>query len=142
MQPVHLKWHDGMFLEADAPSGYTVTLDGSAKAGGQGRGFLPSELLLTALGGCTSMDILSLLAKFHASPVSFDVELSGTRKEVRPKSFASITAVYRINGEIDPQQALKAVQSSFEKYSVVANSLNAELHYRVVVNGREIPREK
>lgn len=138
IKPVKVKWVDGLHLEGHAPSGHSVSLDAGAAVGGQGQGFLPSELLLTALGGCTSMDILSLLRKFGAPPTSFEVELEGIKRETHPKSFTTITAVYRIEGEASEEQALKAVRSSYEKYSVVANSLRAAIEYRIILNGVEI----
>ncbi|MBS4032201.1 MAG: OsmC family protein [Clostridiales bacterium] len=138
MKPVQLKLIDGLHLEGHASSGHSVSLDAGATVGGQGKGFMPSELLLTALGGCTSMDILSLLRKFGAPPTSFEVELEGIKRETHPKSFTNITAVYRIEGETSAEQALKAVRSSYEKYSVVANSLRAAIEYKIILNGVEI----
>lgn len=138
MKSVNVKWIDGLHLKGQSPSGHSVSLDAGAAVGGQGQGFLPSELLLTALGGCTTMDILSLLRKFGAPPTSFEVELEGMKRETHPKSFTNITAVYRIEGEASGEQALKAVKSSYEKYSVVANSLRATIEYKIILNGVEI----
>lgn len=142
MQSVRVTWQEGLHLKGDAPSGYSLPLDGGTAAGGQGRGFLPSELLLTALGGCTTMDIVSLLKKFHAPFTSCQVELAGQKHENHPKAFKTITAIYRIDGEITPEQAWKAVNSSYQKYSVVANSLCVAVDYQLILNGAKITGEK
>lgn len=135
---VNVIWKEEMLLIGNNERGQSITLEAPEKAGGQGRGFIPSELLLVALGGCTSMDVLSLLKKYGASITSLQVELSGTKRREHPKAFADITAVYKLEGDITPEQALRALNSSYKKYSVVANSLCATVKYQVLLNGREV----
>lgn len=141
MPIVTLKWQEGLYLQAQNVAGLTVPVETSPKLGGKGRGFLPSELLLSALGGCTAMDILSLLEKFNARPVSFSVELDGTKRTEHPKAFETMTAVYRLEGDITPEQAWKAVSSSYEKYSVVANTLKTAVDYRIILNGMAVEQK-
>lgn len=135
---VTLKWQDGLFFEGYSDAGHAVLLEASAAVGGKGRGILPGEMLLMALGGCTAMDIVSLLQKFKTPPLSLSVELSGNKRAEHPKSFETITAIYRIEGEISAEQAWKAVDSSYKKYSVVANSLRSHIIYRVILNNEEL----
>lgn len=135
MSSIQVHWQDGLYFKGVSTSGHSVQLEGSS---GNDRGFLPSEMLLVALGGCTGMDIVSLLRKFTTEPTSFEVELDGEKNTDHPKSFHSITAIYHVAGDITPEQALKAVSSSYKKYSVVANSLQAKVHYRIILNGKEI----
>jgi len=53
----------GMRFDAEAGSGHHVTLDAAEHGGGQNAGFRPMELLLVGLGGCTGMDVISILAR-------------------------------------------------------------------------------
>jgi putative redox protein len=99
-------------------------------------------LLLIALGGYTAMVIVALLQKFDTPPVSLNVELAGENRADHPKSFTSVTVIYQIEGEISPEKAWKAVTSSYSKYSVVANSLQPELKYRVILNGKDVTGKK
>lgn len=138
MPTVTLQWQEGLFFEGRSGSGHSVLLEAGVAVGGQGRGILPGEMLLMALGGCTAMDIVSLLRKFKTPPHSLSVELSGDKRTEHPKSFEKITAIYHIEGEIPADLAWKAVDSSYKKYSVVANSLRAEIIYRVILNQEEI----
>jgi len=138
MLTVTLKWQEGLYFEAYSSSGHSVLLEASPAVGGKGRGMLPGEMLLMALGGCTAMDIVSLLQKFKAPPLSLSIELSGNKRTEHPKSFETITAIYRIEGEISAEQAWKAVDSSYKKYSVVANSLRSQIIYRVILNNEEL----
>ncbi|MCW3489610.1 OsmC family protein [Dethiobacter alkaliphilus] len=135
MSSVKVKWQNDLYFQGVSASGQTVQLEGAT---GTGQGVRPSEMLLLALGGCTGMDIVSLLQKFEARLDHFQVELGGEKHSQHPKSFRTITAVYHISGDVTPQQAWKAVSSSYNKYSVIANSLQANVEYRVLLNGEEI----
>ncbi|MBS3983891.1 MAG: OsmC family protein [Dethiobacter sp.] len=138
MLTVSLKWQEGLYFEGHSGSGHAVLLEAGAAVGGQGRGVLPGEMLLMALGGCTAMDIVSLLQKFKTPPLSLSVELTGSKRAEHPKSFETITAIYRIEGQISADLAWKAVNSSYKKYSVVANSLRSQIIYRVILNNEEL----
>jgi putative redox protein len=142
MPTVTLSWQEGLYFLGDTASGHTVPLEAGSRVGGKGRGVMPGEALLLALGGCTAMDIVSLLNKFDAPPDGLRVELEGDRHEEHPKSYRRITVIYYLDGPITPEQAWKAVRSSYQKYSVVANSLCPEKDYRVILNGSEISGEK
>ncbi|MBS4008510.1 MAG: OsmC family protein [Clostridium sp.] len=138
MLTVNLKWQEGLYFEGHSGSGHKVLLEAGAAVGGQGRGILPGEMLLLALGGCTAMDIVSLLQKYKTPALSLSVELSGSKRTEHPKSFETITAIYSITGEIPPDLAWKAVDSSYKKYSVVANSLRSQIIYRLILNNVEV----
>jgi putative redox protein len=142
MSKAELEWQEDLFFVGNTPSGHTVNLEASPVAGGKGRGAMPGEMLMLALGGCTSMDIVSLLKKFNAPPDRFRIELTGERENEHPKYFCCITVIYHLEGQISPEQAWKAVRSSYNKYSVVANSLRSKIDYRVIVNNTEVTGEK
>jgi putative redox protein len=80
MSKVSVTWNGGLYFTGDDNRGHTVPLESAAATDGQNRGFLPSELLLTALGACTGMDTVSLLARYGAKVEEFRVELSGVKR--------------------------------------------------------------
>jgi putative redox protein len=60
---VHLtRLNDAVHFRAVTPHS-TVDMDGSAKVGGEGKGPLPTELVIAALGGCTGIDVVDILRK-------------------------------------------------------------------------------
>ena len=57
---VTAKWLNNMAFEAEA-NGHKIVLDAEPEVGGESRGSHPKPLMLAALGGCTAMDVISIL---------------------------------------------------------------------------------
>ncbi|HET7153190.1 MAG TPA: OsmC family protein [Candidatus Kapabacteria bacterium] len=113
-------WKEGLQLEAKANSPYTVTMD-SAPAGVTPNAPSPMEFLLMALGGCTMMDVVSILQKMRKTIVSFTVELDAKRAEEHPKVFTSATLVYNlVSPDVTDIELRRAVDLSQEKYCSVS----------------------
>ncbi|MCX6063144.1 MAG: OsmC family protein [Caldiserica bacterium] len=115
---------EGLTFVARGPSNHWVVLDTSESGGGHGAGSSPMELLLMALGGCTGMDIVSILAKMKESYTGFRVELSGERAEEHPHRFTHITVDYYLTSDsVVTENVAKAVRLSAEKYCSVGGTL-------------------
>jgi putative redox protein len=115
---------EGLTFVARGPSNHWVVLDTSESGGGHGAGSNPMELLLMALGGCTGMDIVSILAKMKESYASFRVELSGDRAEDHPHRFTRIEVDYYLTSDsVLTENVAKAVRLSAEKYCSVGGTL-------------------
>ncbi|HWQ21267.1 MAG TPA: OsmC family protein [Clostridia bacterium] len=115
---------EGLTFVARGPSNHWVVLDTSESGGGHGAGSSPMELLLMALGGCTGMDVVSILAKMKESHAGFRVELSGERAEEHPHRFTRIYVDYYLTGDsILAENISKAIKLSAEKYCSVGASL-------------------
>ncbi len=71
-------------------SGHWVTMDTSPKVGGHSGSASPLELVLIGLGGCTSMDVLSILGKKRGKLDDYEVELEADRAEEHPKTLQNI----------------------------------------------------
>ena len=54
--------HDFGFEGKDA-SGHTVKMDSSPESGGLNFGIRPMQMLLLGLGGCSGIDVISILKK-------------------------------------------------------------------------------
>ena len=115
---------EGLTFVARGPSNHWVVLDTSESGGGHGAGSNPMELLLMALGGCTGMDIVSILAKMKESYAGFRVELSGERAEEPPRRFTRIFVDYYLTSDsVLTDNVAKAVRLSAEKYCSVGGTL-------------------
>jgi putative redox protein len=140
-----------MQVELTAPDfGFTATdeanhvlqIDIPVDQGGNGKGFRPMQMLLSALGGCSGVDIVSILKKQKQLLQSLIIKIDGTRvvgKE--PSVWQTITAAFEFSGDVEPSKAYRAVELSINKYCSVAETLRlagAEIKWNVVVNGQSI----
>lgn len=116
-----VKQLQGMTFAAKGDSNHWVIMDGSTKEGGSGAGASPKELLLFALGGCTAMDVVSILKKKRAAVKGLEIHLNGTTREEHPTVFTNIHIEYVIYGEnIRPADVEKAIDLSTTKYCSVS----------------------
>jgi len=115
---------EGMRFEASGPSGHTVLLDAAPAFGGQGAGFKPMELLLVSYGGCTGMDVISILRKKRQEVTGLEIRLHGVRRAEHPKVYTEIELEYVVRGRGLSEEAVRrAIALSQEKYCSVGGML-------------------
>ncbi len=127
---------DGMQFVGISESGHAVVLDSIEDVGGHDTGARPTELLLIALGGCTGMDVVSILRKMQVTFTRFEMDVQGERASEHPKYFTKIRVIYKIWGDVPEEKLKKAIDLSLEKYCTVSNSLKprAEVSYEYQIN--------
>lgn len=129
-------------LDISDADGHTMRMDIPLAQGGNGSGFRPMQMLLSALCGCSAVDVISILKKQRQSLENLEIEVDGQREEGKePSLWKTITIVFKIAGEVDPSKAFRAVDLSMEKYCSVAETLRvagADIRYNVIVNGSEV----
>ena len=119
-QQVKINWLENMAFEADV-NGHKITLDASETVGGENRGPRPKPLMLTALAGCTGMDVVSILKKMRVELEEFNVIVEGDITEEHPKQFYKMNVIYEFKGNDLPLEKLKkAVSLSEERYCGVS----------------------
>jgi putative redox protein len=103
----------------------------------------PMSLLLVSLGGCTAIDVASILKKLKKH-FDLKVEVRGKRAEEHPKVYTEIFLTYEISGDVSEKEALRAVSLSLNKYCSVSAmiSKSCPIFYKVLLNGREIENGK
>lgn len=107
----------GMRFDAIGEDGTTVELDSSEEHGGVGGGVRPMELMLISLGGCTAMDVVSILRKKRQSLTSYRVEVTGVQQEEHPHVFTDITIRHILRGTDVAEEAVRhAIELSETKY--------------------------
>jgi putative redox protein len=129
-------WTDGMSFELEL-GGHTFPVDADERFGGRDRGPRPKGLVLSALAGCTGMDVVSLLGKMKVPFDSFRLEVEGDVREEHPKVFTEVVIRYLFTGSrLDRDKIEKAVGLSLEKYCAVTAMLGktARISHEVILN--------
>ena len=104
--------------------GNEVHMDTGIDEGGHGKGAGPMQLLIMGMGGCSGIDILSILKKGKQEVTHFSVDLEAERAEgVIPSLYTRIHAHYTLEGELDPEKVKRAIALSLEKYCSVSKTL-------------------
>jgi putative redox protein len=117
---VTVKWAGKMAFETEV-GGHKLRMDAAPESGGEDSGVRPKPLQLVALGGCTGMDVVSILAKMRVDVEDFQMIIEGDMTEEHPKHYQSIHVVYQFKGKDLPLDKLqKAVEMSDDKYCGVS----------------------
>lgn len=121
---VDVSWTGEMAFEANV-NGFKLVIDADEKVGGQNKGPRPKPLTLASLGGCTAMDVISILKKMRVEPSWFNVEVEGELTEEHPKYYHTIRLTYQFKGEnLEMVKLQKAVDLSQERYCGVSALLS------------------
>ena len=127
------------FAAKDA-NGHVVNTDTSPETGGTNFGVRPMQLLLMGLGGCSGIDIVSILKKQRQTVDTFNIKIDGEREPGKePSIWQNVKIVFELTGEIDPDKARKACELSLEKYCSVAETLRragGNLTWELKVNAK------
>ena len=116
--------NDGFHMEAENEQGNTIQMDASPDIGGTNQGMRPMQLLLAAMGGCSSIDLINILKKQKQPLKDLKVTVTGEReKDVVPSLYTEVHAHFRLFGDLDKDKVQKAVTLSVDKYCSVAKTL-------------------
>ena len=123
-----------------ADSEFPIRMDSRLETGGDDSGVRPMELLLIGLGGCTGMDVISILRKKRQNITHFEIQLDATQAEDYPRIFTHITINYKIHGHnVDPKAVARAIELSVTKYcpaqAMLDKAAEIEHTYEIVEEG-------
>jgi putative redox protein len=126
-----------MTFSGNAGGGFSVKMDASPAVGGDDSGFRPMQLLLVSLGGCTGMDILSILRKKRQDVTGFEIHLDARQAEEHPRIFTHINISYIIQGRgIRSGAVERAIELSETKYcpaqAMLAKSAAMEHTFEII----------
>jgi len=127
---------EGLKLKGKNEKGYEIVMDTKKEIGGFDSAPTPMETVLMALGGCTAMDVISMLSKMKIKYKYFGIEIEGKRRDEHPKVFKEIYLKYIFKGEnLDMNKLRKAIELSLSKYCSVSNMLNktAKISYDIEI---------
>ncbi|SFW30368.1 putative redox protein [Sinomicrobium oceani] len=113
---VTTKWLGDMAFESTNPAG-TLKIDASPEDGGKGEGLRPKALMLSAVAGCSGLDVASLIKKMKLDVDDFVIEIDAELTEEHPKYYHEVTVEYHFHGaDLDEKKLQRAVDLSVEKY--------------------------
>jgi len=116
-----LRWiPDGKrFISTDS-TGHSVVLSTSD----EGIGMKPSELILSALSACSSVDVVEILQKKRTPLTSLEVRTTAEQDQDPPWAFKKIHMHYILKGSgLTEKNVVQAIELSHEKYCSVAATL-------------------
>jgi putative redox protein len=122
-----IKQLNGLSLIGKADSNHWVPMDTVEDFGGSSAATKPMELVLLGLGGCTAMDVLSVMAKKRAPIEDFEMEIDAEQATDYPKVFTKIKLNYIFYGDkekIKIRDIERAIELSKDVYCPVSNMLN------------------
>ncbi len=125
MRKAKVTFVDGMQFIGTADSGHAIVMDALPNVGGNDTGARPIELLPIALGGCTGMDVISILRKKKQNVSKFEMNVTGEQAEDYPHKYTSMHIEYVVKGKDISEDAVKrAIELSMAKYCAVGATLS------------------
>ncbi len=122
--------------------GHTIRMDIPVAQGGKGTGFRPMQAVLASLCGCSAVDVISILSKQRQHLEHFVIEVDGEREKDKDLAlWQQVDLVFKLEGDIEPAKAYRAVDLSVMKYCSVAETLRlagASINFKVMLNGSEV----
>jgi putative redox protein len=129
MTTIEVTLQSGMHFEAVGAEGISVPLDSAPQHGGVGAGVRPMELLLAGLGGCTGMDVISILRKKRQNVTAYRVEVSGVQAQEYPHVFTEISIRHVLAGhDLSDEAVRRAIELSEKKYCPAFAMLEKAAH--------------
>ncbi|MTG96751.1 MULTISPECIES: OsmC family protein [Myroides] len=129
-------WIENMQFESTNPSGDTIRIDAGPENGGDNKGLRPKALMLSALAGCSGLDIAHLIKKMRLEVDEFKMETEGKLTDSDPSTYHTVVLDYHFYGsKLDEAKLKRAVDMSIEKYCGVMNmfkefaKVETNIHY-------------
>ncbi|EWS98371.1 OsmC family protein [Pseudoalteromonas sp. SCSIO 43095] len=132
----NVKWVEGNTYIGRSNSNHNVVFD----AGSDGAAPSPMEMVLMSVGGCSSVDVVSILKKTKQEFSSVDVQLTAERAETAPRVFTKINLHFVVTGNnVSEKHLERAVSLSAEKYCSVALMLDKTVE---ITHSHEVVQEQ
>ncbi|MFC1558792.1 OsmC family protein [candidate division KSB1 bacterium] len=121
----HIRYSGNMSFIGKSDSNHFVVMDTLKKVGGEESAVKPIELILIGLGGCTGVDVVSILSKMRAPLENLEISIDAEQSDNFPKIFTKIHIEYTFYGQgLKNEQVERAVNLSKEKYCSVSAMLS------------------
>lgn len=132
-------WKEGMAFDGRT-EGFSIPMDATTPLGHH-NGPNPKEVLLTSLAACAGMDVIGLLKRSHQFIDFFKVEAkvpSSTHRH--PVIFDSIELIFHLEGAVEIDSAIRAVELSQTKYCGMSAMLceTVPIEWTLILNGEKI----
>ncbi|HEX9599925.1 MAG TPA: OsmC family protein [Mariniflexile sp.] len=129
-------WLGNMKFESTNPSGHNLFIDAGPENGGNGEGYRPKALMLSALAGCSGLDVALLIKKMKLEVTDFKIDIEANLTEEDPKYYDKVVMHFHFyGGNLSEKKLQRAVDLSVEKYCGVMemfrqfSELTIETHF-------------
>ena len=127
---VLLEHRGGMAFHAEPSSGHPMDFDDRQS----NTGASPVETVLSALGSCSAMDVVAILAKKRQDMTTYRILVTGLQRDEYPQIYTEITITHEVDGNgISEAAVRRAIELSALKYCPVNAMLSAgatTVHHR------------
>jgi putative redox protein len=108
--------------------------------GPEAEGPSPMQAVQAALGGCTAMDVISILRKKRQAVTGYEVEVVAERRmDQHPRIYTRMEIIHRVRGRgLNPAAVAEAVELSDTRYCAVHGMLE---HAAAITSRFEIIEE-
>jgi putative redox protein len=131
---VDIRHAGGMEFQAEPSSGHPIAFDERKT----NQGGSPVETVLSALGACTGMDVVSIAVKKRQRLKSYTIHVTGSQRDEYPQVYTEITIVHEVSGRDLSEDAIRrCIELSATKYCPVSAMLAAgatEIHHRYKID--------
>lgn len=129
---VEVEWKNNLSFNIGVDE-HLIVLDGVD----ENKGLCPKPLMLASLGGCTAMDVVTILKENRTKFKKFNIQVVGELSELKPQTYKKVHITYQFVGkELDQESLRKAVELSvteqcgvlmmFKKFAEVSYEINYE----------------
>lgn len=107
------KWLGGMAFETNNTSGNSFKIEDAENSDG----LRPKSLMLSALAGCSGLDVASLIKKMKLDVNTFQIDTIANMTDEHPKHYDAVLVEYHFYGSnLNEKKLQRAVDLSVEKY--------------------------
>lgn len=116
-----LVWSEALRFGATSGTIATV-IDGDSTAGPS-----PVQMLVMALAGCMSIDVVDIVRKGRHPLTAFRSTITGERAPDPPRRLVSVHLRFHVHGDVPRAVVERAIALSREKYCSVWHSLREDI---------------
>lgn len=122
---VSLNWKGGFRFESRDSNGHSLTLDAPQSDGAKFEGFMPGDMLLTALAGCSGIDVVNILERMRQNVEGIEISVRGHQNPEPPWAYEDIEIHYTIRGSgLKENLVRRAINLSENKYCSIGATVS------------------
>ena len=122
---IDVTWGGGFKFTSRDGYEHTLTVDVPENDGDSFDGFMPGEMMLTSLAGCSGVDVVGILRKQRQEVTGIDVRVTGVQQPDPPWTWEEIRLEYVVTGRgISAAAVERAIHLSETKFCSVGATLS------------------
>jgi putative redox protein len=134
---ISMGWDGGLKFGGISQFGREISVDSVRKVGGNEDGYMPMELVLFALAGCTGIDVICIAKKMRQEVNKLKINIRAEQRDEHPRSFTKAHIEYIFTGKnLEPGKVEKMISLSEDRYCSVSASMSGNVEitssYRIV----------